>query len=53
MIVMILILHQVDVQNVASGPVPTNFDKTYFQSPTIGELQAIGIDVKTMSGKLD
>ena len=38
---------------MASRPLLPNFDKTSFQSPTIGELRAIGIGVKTMSGKFD
>ena len=48
-----IVMNFLDAQNVASGPVPPNFDKTSFQSPTIGELRAIGIGVKTMSGKLE
>ena len=37
----------------ASGPVPPNFDRSDFQSPTIAELRAIGIGLKTCPGKLD
>ena len=36
-----------------SGPVPPNFDKSAFQSPTVGELRAIGIRTETAPGKLD
>ena len=35
------------------GPVPPKFDRSDFQSPTIGELRATGIGVKTSQGKLD
>ncbi len=38
---------------LGSGPVPPKFDKSDFQSPTIGELRAIGIGTKTIPGKLD
>ena len=37
----------------ASEPVPPNFDRSDFQSPTIAELRAIGIGLKTCPGKLD
>ena len=36
-----------------SGPVLPKFDKSAFQSPTIGELRAIGIGLKKSPGKLD
>jgi len=38
---------------VGSGPVPPKFDKTDFQSPSMIELRAIGIGIKTFPGKLD
>lgn len=44
---------QVDHLNISSGPVPPKFDKSSFQSPTIGELRAIGIGKRTALGKLD
>ena len=36
-----------------SRPVPPKFDRSDFQSPTISELRAIGIGIKTFPGKLD
>ena len=36
-----------------SGPVHPIFDKSAFQTPTIGELRALGIRTKTAPGKLD
>ena len=42
-----------DLPKVGSGPVPPKFDSSNFQSPTIGELRAIGIGIKTFPGKLD
>lgn len=36
-----------------SGPVPLKFDRSNFQSPTIGELRSIRIGLKTSPGKLD
>ena len=38
---------------VGSGPVPPNFNRSDFQSPTISELRVIGIGTKTAPGKLD
>jgi phage FluMu protein Com len=43
----------VALPKVGSGPTPPKFDRSEFQSPTIGELRAMGIGVKTVSGKLD
>ena len=42
-----------DTPKVGSGPVPPKFDRSDFQSPTISELRAIGIGIKTFPGKLD
>ena len=42
-----------DQPKVGSGPVPPKFDRSDFQSPTISELRAIGIGVRTSPGKLD
>ena len=36
-----------------SGPVPPKFDRSDFQSRTVGEVRAIGIGLKTSPGKLD
>ena len=38
---------------VGTGPVPPKFDRSDFQSPTISELRATGIGVRTFPGKLD
>lgn len=38
---------------IATGPVPPKFDRSDYQSPTIGELRAIGIGVRTAAGRLD
>ena len=35
------------------GPVPSKFDRRDFQSPTISELRATGIGIRTFPGKLD
>ena len=42
-----------DPPKVGSGPVPPKFDRSDFQSPSISELRAIGIGIKTFPGKLD
>ena len=42
-----------DLPMVGTGPVPPKFDRSDFQSPTISELRAIGIGVRTFPGKLD
>ena len=42
-----------DLPMVETGPVPPKFDRSDFQSPTISELRATGIGVRTFPGKLD
>ena len=42
-----------DPPKVGSGLVPPKFDRSDFQSPSISELRAIGIGIKTFPGKLD
>ena len=36
-----------------AGPIPPKFDRSDYQSPMIGELWAMEIGTKTVSGKLD